>query len=84
MYYHNAHSKTWQRFLTYLKDVPLHDTKIREVQALSQAQAEDKNLEELSEPTKTSEESNQPEANHNLEWNYGAASNANVGPMTST
>ena len=54
------------------------------MQALSQAQAEDKNLEELSEPTKTSEESNQPEANHNLEWNYGAASTANVGPMTST
>ena len=54
------------------------------VQALSQAQAEDKNLEELSEPTKTLEESNQPEANHNLEWNYGAASNANVGLMTST
>ena len=54
------------------------------MQALSQAQAEDKNLEELSEPTKTLEESNQPEANDNLEWNYGAASNANVGLMTST
>ena len=40
-------------------------------QALSQAQAEDKTLEELSEP-KTSE-SNQPEANDNLEWDYGAA-----------
>ena len=42
------------------------------VQALSQAQAEDKTLEELSEP-KAPAESNQPEANDNLEWDYGAA-----------